>query len=141
MDDRPVSKPSAFLSHASEDKASFAEPLGRELASLGIRPWLDQWEIHPGDSLPMKLFDDGVHVVDAVIVIVSRYSIGKPWVRAELDAAVVRRVQDGMRLIPVRLDEAEIPAPLEALVWHRPRRPSWYLRPCAQLRRCRAGTD
>jgi len=41
MDDhlRPV--PTA-LSHASEDKADFAEPLGRELASLGIRPWLDK---------------------------------------------------------------------------------------------------
>lgn len=118
MDDRAAPEPSAFLSHASEDKASFTEPLGRELTSLGIRPWLDQWEIRPGDSLVMKLFDEGVHAVNAVIVIVSRYSAGKPWVRAELDAAVVRRIQENTRLIPVRLDETEIPAPLKALVWH-----------------------
>ena len=63
MDDDVAPVPTAFLSHASEDKASFAEPLGRELASLGIRPWLDKWEIRPGDSLVSKLFDEGVAAV------------------------------------------------------------------------------
>lgn len=110
--------PTAFLSQASEDKPSFAEPLGRELAALGVRPWLDKWEIRPGDSLVQKLFDEGVAAVDAVIVVVSRYSAGKPWVRAELDAAVVRRIAESTRLIPIRLDGAVMPAPLQMLVWH-----------------------
>ncbi len=118
MDDDVAPAPTAFLSHASEDKAGFAEPLGRELASLGISPWLDKWEIRPGDSLVKKLFDEGVAAVDAVIVVVSRYSAGKPWVRAELDAAVVRRITENTRLIPVRLDGADMPAPLQMLVWH-----------------------
>ncbi len=74
MDDDATPAPTAFLSHASEDKAGFAAPLGRELASLGIRPWLDEWETRPGDSLVKKLFDEGVAVVDAVIVVVSRDS-------------------------------------------------------------------
>jgi hypothetical protein len=110
--------PKAFLSHASEDKAGFVEPLARELASLGIRPWLDRWEIRPGDSLVTKLFDEGVAAVDAVIVVVSQYSAGKPWVRAELDAATVRRITENTTLIPVRLDGADMPAPLRMLVWH-----------------------
>lgn len=118
MDDDVAPAPTAFLSHASEDKASFAEPLGRELASLGIRPWLDKWEIRPGDSLVKKLFDEGVAAVDAVIVVVSQYSAGKPWVRAELDAAMVRRITENTRLIPIRLDGADMPAPLRMLVWH-----------------------
>lgn len=118
MDDDVAPVPTAFLSHASEDKASFAEPLGRELAGLGIRPWLDKWEIRPGDSLVTKLFDEGVAAVDAVIVVVSQYSAGKPWVRAELDAAVVRRITESTRLIPIRLDGADMPAPLQMLVWH-----------------------
>jgi TIR domain len=118
VNDGTAPAPTAFLSHASEDKVGFAEPLGRELASLGVRPWLDKWEIRPGDSLVSKLFDEGLAVVDAVIVVVSQYSAGKPWVRAELDAAMVRKITENTRLIPVRLDAADMPAPLRALVWH-----------------------
>lgn len=109
--------PAAFLSHASEDKGDVAEPLGRELARLGITPWLDKWEIRPGDSLVQKLFDEGLATVDAVIVLVSLASVGKPWVREELDSAMVRRITRGTRLIPVRLDGVEMPEPLKHLVW------------------------
>ncbi len=107
----------AFLSHASEDKSGFVEPLARELAEMGVAPWLDIWEIRPGDSLVKKLFEEGLDTVDAVIVVVSASSAAKPWVREELDAAVVRRITGSVRLIPVRLDGAPIPSPLEHLVW------------------------
>jgi hypothetical protein len=107
----------AFLSHASEDKSDFVEPLARELAEMGVAPWLDIWEIRPGDSLVKKLFEEGLDTVGAVIVVVSGSSAVKPWVREELDAAVVRRISGSMRLIPVRLDDARIPAPLQHLVW------------------------
>lgn len=106
-----------FLSHASEDKAGFVEPLARELAAMGVAPWLDIWEISPGDSLVKKLFEEGLDTVGAVIVVVSARSAAKPWVREELDAAVVRRITGSVRLIPVRLDNAPIPAPLQHLVW------------------------
>lgn len=109
--------PGAFLSHASEDKATFVEPLGRELAALGIRPWLDKWEILPGDSLVQKLFDEGLAHVDVVIIAISAYSVDKPWVREELDNATVKRITRGTRLIPVRLDGTEMPAPLQHLAW------------------------
>ena len=107
----------AFLSHASEDKPGFVEPLARELAALGVAPWLDIWEIAPGDSLVRKLFDEGLDTVGAVIVVISVSSAAKPWVREELDAAVVRRIAGSTRLIPVRLDGAPMPGPLEHLVW------------------------
>jgi hypothetical protein len=107
----------AFLSHASDDKAEFVEPLARQLAEMGVEPWLDKWEIRPGDSLVKKLFDEGLDTVDAVIVVVSASSATKPWVREELDAAVVRRITSSARLIPVRLDNADMPAPLRHLVW------------------------
>ena len=107
----------AFLSHASEDKEDFVEPLARELAEMGVAPWLDIWEIRPGDSLVKKLFEEGLDTVDAVIVVVSASSAAKPWVREELDAAVVRRITSSVRLIPVRLDGTPIPAPIQHLVW------------------------
>ena len=107
----------AFLSHASEDKREFVEPLARELAELGVAPWLDIWEIKPGDSLVKKLFDEGLDTVTAVIVVVSASSAGKPWVREELDAAVVRLITSSTRLIPIRLDNAPMPSPIQHLVW------------------------
>lgn len=107
----------AFLSHASEDKEDFVEPLARELAEMGVAPWLDIWEIRPGDSLVKKLFEEGLDTVDAVIVVISASSAAKAWVREELDAAVVRRITSSVRLIPVRLEGAPIPAPIQHLVW------------------------
>ncbi len=107
--------PVAFLSHASEDKAAFVEPLAHELARLGVRGWLDKWEIQPGDSLVQRLFDEGI--ADAVVIVVSSHSVGKPWVREELDASAVRRITEGTRLIPVRLDDVDVPAPLRHLAW------------------------
>jgi hypothetical protein len=115
--DSGVSAVRAFLSHASEDKEDFVEPLARELAEMGVAPWLDIWEIRPGDSLVRKLFEEGLDTVDAVIVVVSASSAAKPWVREELDAAVVRRITSSVRLIPVRLDSAPVPAPIQHLVW------------------------
>jgi hypothetical protein len=117
MDNEVIPHVRAFLSHASEDKADFVEPLARQLAEMGVAPWLDIWEIRPGDSLVKKLFDEGLDTVDAVIVVVSVSSATKPWVREELDAAVVRRITSSARLIPVRLDNADMPAPLKHLVW------------------------
>jgi len=84
---------------------------------MGVAPWLDIWEIRPGDSLVRKLFEEGLDTVDAVIVVVSASSAAKPWVREELDAAVVRRITSSVRLIPVRLDGAAVPAPIQHLVW------------------------
>lgn len=109
--------PVAFLSHASEDKADFVEPLARRLAELGVKPWLDKWEIRPGDRLVQRLFDEGLATADAVVVVVSTHSVTKPWVREELDAATVRRVNEETRLIPVRLDQVSMPSPLRHIAW------------------------
>ena len=40
----------AFLRHASEDKDLLVKPFGRELALLGVRPWVDEWEMFAGDG-------------------------------------------------------------------------------------------
>jgi TIR domain len=122
----------AFLSHASEDKREFVEPLARELADMGVAPWLDIWEIKPGDSLVNKLFDEGLDTVTAVIVVVSASSAVKPWVREELDAAVVRRITSSTRLIPIRLDNAPMPSPIQHLAWINAERTSEGIRSAAE---------
>ncbi|MGH3922708.1 MAG: toll/interleukin-1 receptor domain-containing protein [Pseudonocardiaceae bacterium] len=56
----------------------------------------------PGDSLVKKIFTEGIGQAEAVLVVLSRHSITKRWVAAELDAAVVKRIQDDAKLIPIR---------------------------------------
>jgi len=43
-----------FLSHSSRDKA-VVRPVAERLRADGLRVWLDDWEIHPGDSIPAKI--------------------------------------------------------------------------------------
>jgi len=51
--------PRAFISHSHADKP-LAEELARALLDQGVDPWLDRWEIQPGDSLIRKIFDEGL---------------------------------------------------------------------------------
>jgi hypothetical protein len=67
---------------------------------MGVAPRLDIWEISPGDSLVKKPFEEGLDTVGVVIMVISASSAAKPWVREELDAAVVRRITGSVRLIP-----------------------------------------
>lgn len=43
-----------FLSYSSKDKSS-VHPLAERLKQDGLRVWLDEWEIKPGDSIPLKI--------------------------------------------------------------------------------------
>ena len=110
--------PKVFLSHASEDKARFVTEFATKLRTTkGIDVWLDEWEILPGDSIVDKIFEEGINNAQAIIVVLSKYSIDKPWVKEELNAAMVKRINAGSKLIPIVLDNCEVPAALRSTVW------------------------
>lgn len=111
--------PKVFLSHASEDKERFVLDFARQLRENGVDVWLDQWEMKPGDSLVDKIFEEGLKDARAVIIVLSATSIQKPWVREELNAAVVNRISRGTRLIPVIIDHCEVPESLRSTVWQK----------------------
>jgi hypothetical protein len=110
--------PKVFLSHASEDK-EFVLDFASRLRQRGIDVWLDRWEILPGDSFVDKIFDEGIAQAKAVIVIISRHSATKPWVREELNVAVVRKINKVSKLIPVVIDDCRVPNVLQATLWER----------------------
>ena len=86
--------PKVFLSHASEDKARFVDAFATRLRNKGVDAWIDRWEMLPGDSLVDKIFEEGIRNANAVIVILSSNSINKKWVREELNAAFVKRINE-----------------------------------------------
>lgn len=113
------SPPRVFLSHASEDKDRFVTRLAVRLRENGVDAWLDKWEMLPGHSLVDKIFEEGLKDAQAVIVVLSRVSVEKPWVREELNAAVVKRINTGSKLIPVVIDDCEVPEALKSTLWQR----------------------
>ena len=83
----------------------------------GVDVWLDEWEINPGDNPVRKIFDEGLAQCQVVVLVLSAASVQKPWVREELDAAFVKKVEGKARLIPLRLDHCEIPECLKTTRW------------------------
>jgi len=114
-----MSEPKVMVSHASEDKERFVVDFATRLRAEGIEAWLDKWEIAPGDSLVQRIFDEGIGQAGVFLVVLSQASVNKRWVREELDAAVVRRIEGSCRLIPIVIDGCEIPASLKHLLWVR----------------------
>jgi hypothetical protein len=115
-DPRP---PKVFISHATEDKDRFVLGFARRLRGHGIDAWLDLWEMYPGDKLVDKIFNEELRDADVIVVVVSSTSINKPWVREELNAATVKRINAGKVLIPVVIDNCEVPEALQSLLWQR----------------------
>ncbi|TKJ40157.1 molecular chaperone Tir [candidate division TA06 bacterium B3_TA06] len=113
--------PKVFISHASEDKTRFVLDLDKRLRAQGIDVWLDKREILAGDNLVDKIFEEGIKKTQAVIVVLSQYSIEKPWPKAERDVSVIKKINENIRLIPLILDiqDEEVPESLKPYRWVR----------------------
>jgi len=111
--------PRVFLSHASEDKERFVIDFARLLRQKGLDAWLDAWEILPGDSLVDKIFNEGLKSAAAVVIVLSKHSVEKPWVVEELNASIVSRISKGLKIIPVVIDDCEVPESLKSTVWQK----------------------
>jgi hypothetical protein len=109
--------PRVFLSHSAQDKERFARKLAIELRDRGADVWFDEWELLPGDSLVDKIFEEGLRGAEAFLVVLSQNSVSSRWVREELNAAVVKRIEQQCKLIPVVLDDVEVPEALRHTVW------------------------
>lgn len=110
--------PKVFISHASEDKP-FVLKFATRLRENGVDAWVDRWEMLPGDSLVDKIFEEGIKNAQAVIIVLSKSSVGKRWVKEELNAAFLQRIQGKTKLIPVVIDNCEIPSPLQSTLWEK----------------------
>jgi hypothetical protein len=109
--------PKVFISYAGEDKDRFVLPFAERLVAKGVNIWAAFWDMLPGDKLVSKIFDEGLTPSDAVIVVLSKFSVDKPWVREELDFAKIRQIEDQVRLIPVKIEPCEVPASVRTTLW------------------------
>jgi hypothetical protein len=105
-----------FLSHSSADKPA-VESLAQRLLAAGLRPWLDSWNLIPGDPWQEGL-EEALDTCATCTVFLGPSGIG-PWHNEELRGALDRRARDRtrtFRVIPVLLPGADPADPADPAV-------------------------
>lgn len=91
-----------FLSYTSDD-TEVARRIAEALVAAGIDTWWSEWSIAPGDSLRQKI-DEGLADCTHFLVLLTPQSIDRPWVKLEMDAALVQKLNNQCKFLPVRHD-------------------------------------
>jgi hypothetical protein len=89
-----------FISHAWEDKDSFARPLAKALQARGLKVWFDEFTLTVGDGLRRSI-DYGLANSRYGIVILSPKFFAKEWPQKELDGLASREVSGVKVILPV----------------------------------------
>jgi hypothetical protein len=107
---KPIEFYSVFISYSHADK-SFARLLYERLQGRGIRCWLDEHQLLPGDPV-YESIDRGIRLWDKVLLCCSESSLTSWWVDNELKAALEKEQkilkEENRRVwavIPLDLDE------------------------------------
>lgn len=112
-----------FLSHNNADKPA-VEAIARKLVKEGIEPWLDKWNLIPGEPWHEAIVD-ALNSCESCAVFIGPSGIG-PWQNEEMRAAIDRRVRESQgrfRVIPVLLpgskrdERSRLPTFLVATAW------------------------
>jgi hypothetical protein len=107
---QPIQFLSCFISYSYKDRV-FAERLYEWLQTNGVRCWLDQKQLLPGDDL-YDAVERGIRRSDKVLLCCSCHSLTSWWVDHEIGAALEKEqhlTKMGKRqarvLIPLNLDD------------------------------------
>ncbi|KKK69198.1 hypothetical protein LCGC14_2936450, partial [marine sediment metagenome] len=107
-----------FLSHNSKDKKA-VEKIGRQLLKVGIRPWLDKWNLAPGDVISDAL-EAAIETIPCAALCFGPADVGN-WHIMEIRAYVERWASKQARMIPLILpgvEEApELPLFVRQTLW------------------------
>ena len=107
----------AFLSHAHADKGVVDEIAHWLIDVAKLRVWYDSNDLPAGSTI-VQAFPNAIEDCRALILVLSNISITKGWVEEEYNLAVEQRAASReFRILPVRIDECEVPPFLRTTKW------------------------
>jgi hypothetical protein len=94
---------SSFISYSHSDK-QFARRLHNGLQNRGVRCWLDEHDLKPGDRI-LDVVNDAIRLHDKILLCCSESSLNSWWVKDEIRKAMERERRDGLDIIiPLMVD-------------------------------------
>ena len=93
-----------FLSHISADKPG-ARNIARALVAAGLKVWLDEWNIIPGESWQSAL-EVAITNSKSAVIVIGETGLG-PWQQLEVRASLQYTVGERRPVIPVYLPGAK----------------------------------
>lgn len=97
-----------FISYSSQD-AEFAAQLRDDLNIIGHNPWIDSFEINPGENILTKI-QEGIKDCKYALIIISKSSMASGWVDKEWKESLWEsHYKGGLKIIPILKEECEIP--------------------------------
>ena len=94
---------SCFISYSHADK-NYARRLHDHLRTRGIRCWLDEHDLKPGDRI-LDVVSDAIRLHDKILLCCSESSLESWWVKDEIRKAQERERRDGRDIIiPLMVD-------------------------------------
>lgn len=97
-----------FISYSHAD-ATFANKLAAHLVKHNTHVWIDSWELNVGDSI-LAHVQKAIQQSSALLIILSKTSVASAWVSKELNAALMRELDEKRVLVlPVLLEDCDVP--------------------------------
>jgi TIR domain len=108
--------PFVFVCYSHADK-KLVRVLSSALKSRGARIWIDEIELKVGDSI-IERITTAIAKADFFLAVVSKSSGNSIWWKKELALAITGELRRGrIRVLPVRVDGAPMPAVLEDIYY------------------------
>lgn len=111
-----VSSKKVFFAHSSVDK-DFVRSLKASLSRRRVHGWIDEEQLPPGTPLRAALANAIADPAVVVIAVISKNSVRSKWVQEELELALDYARPERPKLIPLVIDDVELPPLLRRLVY------------------------
>jgi hypothetical protein len=97
-----------FISYSHADELIVSK-LAAHLVKHNANVWVDTWELNVGDSI-LDRVQDAIQESSALLVILSKTSVNSEWCKKELNAGLMRELDEKrVVILPVLVEDCEIP--------------------------------
>ncbi len=96
-----------YITYSHRDR-DFVDRLCADLGRQGIEVWVDRVQLRAGTDWTNEV-NRAIEQADAILVVMSKTSIESSWVADEVDLAMHLRVTDRRLIMPLLIEDVEMP--------------------------------